>query len=359
MNRTPATRATEARKSRHLDICLEDDVASHLDAGFSRIRLHHEALPECALEDVDTSVTLLGIKLAAPLVISSMTGGTERARRINYNLAIAAQNARVALALGSHRAALENPALLDTYRVRDVAPGVVLLANLGAVQLNYGIGVDDARRAVESIEANGLYLHLNPLQEALQPSGDTNFRNLIPRIAQLCRSIGVPVIAKSVGSGISVRTARRLLDAGVSAIDIAGAGGTSWARVEGRRSGDPKREAIAEAFASWGYPTVDATIALRREFPHATIIASGGVRTGVDIAKALAIGADAAALGLPFLEPATQSVQAVSDTLDILIGGLRIALFASGCRRAADLPGALYVRGFEETLIAEPSIATS
>ena len=352
---TPAPRATEARKSRHLDICLEDDVASQLDAGFTNVRLRHEALPECALDDIDTAATLFGRRLTAPVLISSMTGGTERSRSINYNLAIAAERAGVALALGSQRAALEDPSLLRTYRVRDVAPNVVLFANIGAVQFNYGVSIDDACRIVESIGADGLYLHLNPLQEALQVSGDTNFRNLLPRIGQLCRTIDVPVIAKSVGSGISVRTAARLLDAGVSAIDVAGAGGTSWARVEGRRAADPAREALAETFAAWGYPTAEATAALRAALPGATVFASGGVRTGVDAAKAIALGADIACFGLPFLEPATRSADAVSKTLDTILTALRIAIFASGCRRPSDLPGALYVRGSSETLIVEPS----
>ncbi len=354
MDTTPAARATEARKSRHLDICLEDDVSSGLDPGFSRVRLHHEALPECALEDVDLTTTLFGHPLRAPFLISSMTGGTERARAINYNLAIAAEQAGVALALGSQRAALEDPSLLATYRVRDVAPKVVLFANLGAVQFNYGVTVDDARHVVESIAADGLYLHLNPLQEALQTDGDTNFRSLLPRIAALCRTIGVPVIVKSVGSGISVRTATRLLDAGVSAIDVAGAGGTSWARVEGRR-GEARRQALAESFASWGYPTAEATAALRKAFPQAFVIASGGIRSGVDAAKAIALGANIAGAGLPFLEPATHSAAAVSDVLQIIIDGLRIATFATGCRQPADLPAALYERGSADTLIAEPA----
>jgi len=353
---SPAARDTEARKSRHLDICLEDDVASLLDAGFSRVRLRHEALPECALEDVDTSTTVLGLHLAAPLLISSMTGGTDRARQINRNLAVAAEAAGVALALGSQRAALEDRSLLRTYSVRDVAPKVVLCANLGAVQFNYGVGVEQAQRIVDDIGANALYLHFNPLQEALQPRGDTNFRSLLPRIAEVCRRLDVPVIAKSVGSGISVRTAARLLDAGVAAIDVAGAGGTSWARVEGKRSGDSRREELAETFAGWGYPTAEATVALRTAFPHATIIASGGVRTGVDVAKALALGANAAGLGLPFLEPATRSAGAVSEALQTVIAGLRIAMFASGCRRPGELPGALHMRGSEETLTVEPSI---
>jgi isopentenyl-diphosphate delta-isomerase len=217
----------------------------------------------------------------------------------------------------------------------------VLFANLGAVQFNYGVTVADAQRAVESIGANGLYLHLNPLQEALQPSGDTNFRALLPKIASLCRELDVPVVAKSVGSGISVRTAARLLDAGVTAIDVAGAGGTSWARVEGRRSGDPQREALAETFAAWGYPTAEATANLAAAFPETPIVASGGIRSGVDIAKALALGATIGGIGLPLLEPATKSAEAVSKALAIFIDGFRIALFASGCCRPSDLPDAV------------------
>lgn len=356
-DKTPAeAREIEARKSRHLDICLEDDVASQLDAGFSRVRLQHEALPECALEDVDISAELVGRRLVAPLLISSMTGGTQRARVINERLAIAAERTGVALALGSQRAALVDPRLLATYRVRGVAPNVVLFANLGAVQFNYGVTVDDARRVVESVGAQGLYLHLNPLQEALQPNGDTNFRDLLRPIGALCRALDVPVFAKGVGSGISPRTAARLIDAGVAAIDVAGAGGTSWARVEGRRAGDPRREAVAETFAAWGYSTVEATSALRRALPGAFIVASGGVRSGVDIAKALAVGANLAGAALPFLEPATVSAEAVVTAIESLVMGLRIAMFASGCRRLADLPGALYERGSEETLIVEPSI---
>jgi len=172
-----------------LDICLEDDVASTLDAGFAGVRLRHEAVPECALDDVDTSTLFLGKRLAAPVVISSMTGGTERARAINFNLAVAAERAGVALGLGSQRAALEDVRLLATYRVREVAPRVVLFANIGAVQLNYGVSTDDAQRVVDGIGADGLYLHFNPLQEALQPNGETNFRALLPKIGRLCREL--------------------------------------------------------------------------------------------------------------------------------------------------------------------------
>lgn len=346
---------TEARKSHHLDICLDEDVASTLDAGFGGVRLRHEALPECALEDVSTETLFFGHRLRAPIVISSMTGGTQRAQDINCNLAIAAQTAGVALGLGSQRAALEDDRLLRTYRVRDVAPTVLLFANLGAVQLNYGVTIDDARRAVESIGANGLYLHFNPLQEALQAGGDTNFRGLLAKIEALTRAVDFPVIAKSVGSGISVSTSRRLLDAGVNAIDIAGAGGTSWARVEGRRSGDPRREVLAEAFAGWGLPTAELTRRLRRAFAQTPLIASGGIRTGVDIAKAIALGADLAGVGLPLLEPATRSAAAVAEDLFLLIDGLRIAMFASGCTRIDGLRHALDGRGSDETEIVAPS----
>jgi isopentenyl-diphosphate delta-isomerase len=333
--------STEARKTRHLDICLNDDVASTLDAGFRGIRLRHEALPEIALEDVVLGTTFLGHTLRAPLVISSMTGGTERAAAINRNLAQAAQALGVALGLGSIRAAIENPALFSTYDVRDVAPGVVLFANIGAVQLNYGVGIEEVRRAVKAIGANGLYLHFNPLQESLQPGGDTNFRGLLPKIEALVRALDVPVVAKSVGSGIAPSTAARLLDAGVAAIDVAGAGGTSWARVEGKRSGDPLRAKLAEEFADWGFPTARATRALRVAFPTATLVASGGVRSGVDAAKALALGADLVGLALPLLEPATRSPEEVVRALTEILEGLRIAMFATGSRTIRDLRDAL------------------
>jgi isopentenyl-diphosphate delta-isomerase len=336
-----AAAATEQRKSRHLDICLEEDVSSSLDSGFRGVRLRHEALPECALEDVDVTARFLGHTLRAPILISSMTGGTERAASVNRNLAAAAERAGVALALGSQRAAVEDPALVATYSVREVAPRVLLFANLGAVQLNYGLGADDAKRAVEAIGANGLYLHFNPLQEALQPRGDTNFRDLLSKIAGLVRALDVPVLAKGVGSGISPATARRLIEVGVAAIDIAGAGGTSWARVEGRRSGDARREALAETFGGWGYSTVEATRAVRAALPGVPLVSSGGVRSGVDVAKALALGADLAGVALPLLEPATRSAEAVEEELELIVTGLRIAAFASGSGRLADLPNAV------------------
>ena len=333
--------STEQRKSRHLDVCLDEDVASRLDAGWDAVRLRHEALPEIALADVDVSTTFLGSPLRAPLLISSMTGGTARAAEINWRLARGAEAAGIAFALGSGRAMLEDDALRTTFDVRSVAPKVVLFANLGAVQLNYGVRPEDARRLVDVLGANGLYLHLNPLQEAIQPGGDTNFRSLEPKIAALCALLDVPVIAKSVGSGIAPSTAGRLVDCGVAAIDVAGAGGTSWARVEGKRSGDPARERIGEAFGDWGYPTPRATAALRAALPLVPLVASGGIRDGVQVAKALALGADLAGLALPFLRAADDSDAAVAELIDELVTALRIALFATGSRTIADLRDAL------------------
>jgi isopentenyl-diphosphate delta-isomerase len=337
----PGVHATEARKARHLDVCLDDDVASTLNAGWSAVRLRHEALPEIALADVDVSARFLGFRLRAPILISSMTGGTARAGDLNRRLAEAAETAGIAMGLGSGRALIENPALLPTFDVRAVAPHAVLFANVGAVSLNYGIGIDDVRRLVADLQADGLFLHLNPLQEALQPGGDTNFRDLLPKIAGLCAALDVPVVAKSVGSGISARTAARLIDSGVAGIDTAAAGGTSWARVEGKRSGDDRREALAETFAGWGQPTAEAVRELRERFPSLPLVASGGVRTGVDIARAIAIGADLCGLALPFLEAANTSRSAVDELVTALVEGLRIAMFATGSAGLGGLRRAL------------------
>lgn len=333
------TTSHRQRKEDHLRICLEEDVAfRYPSSGFELVQLPHLAAPEMALEDVDISTRFLGHALRAPLLISSMTGGTEWARTINRNLAQAAQELGIALALGSLRAALEDAATISTYQVRDIAPDVFLCANLGAVQLNYGYDLEHCRRAVELIGADALILHLNPLQEALQPGGNTNFRGLLDKIAAVCAGLPVPVIVKEVGWGISGELARQLHHAGAAAIDVAGAGGTSWSQVEMYRAPDESARRIAQAFEDWGIPTVQALMEARRAVPGAVLIASGGLRSGVDVAKALALGAQLAGIAHPLLRLATQSAEAVIGYLQEIIQELRIAMFCTGSRTLRDLP---------------------
>lgn len=326
----------QQRKSNHIRINLQEDVDfKRVSTGFERYRFVHCALPDLSLDEVDTSTTLLGKCLAAPFLISSMTGGTPEAGTINQRLAEAAQAARVGMGLGSQRAALEDPALVDTYRVRHVAPDILLLANLGAVQLNYGYGPDECRRAVEMVEADALILHLNPLQEALQPEGETRFAGLLSKIEAVCRALEVPVVVKEVGWGISERVARQLADAGVAAIDVAGAGGSSWSQVEMHRATTERQRQVAAAFADWGIPTAESLLMARRGVPGLPIIVSGGIRDGIQMAKAIALGAAACGVAGPFLRAASTSTAAVAELIVTLTTQLRVAMFAAG---AADIP---------------------
>lgn len=328
---------TAARKADHIRINLEEDVRSGLTTGLERYRFVHQAVPELDLAAVDTAVTLFGKPLTAPLLISSMTGGTDEARRINHTLAEAAQAAGIAMGLGSQRAAVENPALAATFQVRHVAPDILLFANLGAVQLNYGYGLDHCRRAVDMIQADALILHFNALQEAVQPEGDGNFAGLLGRIEAVCRALPVPVIAKEVGWGFSEQAARRLAEAGVAAIDVAGAGGTSWSQVEMHRAQTATQRRIAAAFIDWGIPTAEAIQNVRRAAPALPVIASGGLRDGIDVAKCLALGASLGGLAGPFLKAAAVSVAAVTEAIGELSRELRIAMFAAGAGNIAAL----------------------
>lgn len=325
----------EQRKSDHLQICLHDEVCfDGVTAGFERYRLVHQALPEMALEDVDLGVPFLGRRLRAPLLISPMTGGTPAAGVINRNLAAAAEALGLAMGVGSQRAAIEDPGLADTYRVRDVAPHIVLLANLGAVQLNYGYGLDECRRAVEMIEADALVLHLNPLQEVLQREGNRDFAALLGKIEHVCQRLGRPVIVKEVGWGLSPQVVQALFEAGVQAVDVAGAGGTSWGEVERRRM-PPEGEArqLAAAFEGWGIPTAEAIRGARAAVgAERLIIGSGGIREGLQAAKALALGANLVGMALPLLEPATVSAEAVIERLERFLAELRLAAFLTGSR---------------------------
>ncbi len=332
---------TETRKVDHIEIVLNKDVtAKGVKTGFERYFFEHNALPELHLDEIDTTLTLFGKTLKAPLLISSMTGGAKPAQAINLNLARAAETLGIAMGVGSQRAAIEADHLAETYQVRTVAPNILLFANLGVVQLNYGYGVDQAQRAVEMIEADALFLHLNPLQEAVQAEGDRNWGNLLDKIEELTKKLSVPVVAKEVGNGIGANTARRLVDVGVQAIDVAGAGGTSWSEVEAYRQPNPLRKRIAHTFASWGIPTALALQLVRRNVPSTMpVFASGGIRSGLDVAKAIALGATLAGSAAPLLAPAMQieEEETVYNKFYSYLEELRIAMFCAGAGSLAQL----------------------
>jgi isopentenyl-diphosphate delta-isomerase len=328
---------TDRRKRDHIRINLNEDVTHRIDTGLDQYRFTHCALPELDLDDVDLSMEFLNHSLCAPLLISSMTGGTSEARNINIRLAQAAQASGIAMGLGSLRAALEQPDLADTYQVRPWAPDILLLANIGAVQLNYGYSASDLLRGIELVQANGLILHLNPLQEALQPEGNTRWSGLVSKIEAVCQALPVPVIAKEVGWGISAHTARQLADAGVSAIDVAGAGGTSWSQVEMHRAQDDVSRRVASHFHVWGIPTVDSLLTIQESVPGMPLIASGGLRHGLDVAKVVALGASLAGMAGVFLRAAATSTDELSDLIEELTRTLRIAMFGVGAKDIATL----------------------
>jgi isopentenyl-diphosphate delta-isomerase len=322
---------TQTRKADHLRICLEEDVQFRQNTnGFERYRFIHTCLPELALSEIDIRTTFLGKSLDAPLLISSMTGGTEQAKIINYRLAEIAQAYQLAMGVGSQRIAVEKPELADTFAVRSLAPDILLFANLGAVQLNYTYGLEQCLRAIEILAADALILHLNPLQECIQPHGDTNFKGLLDKIHNLCIKLPVPVIAKEVGNGISATMAQKLLEAGVSAIDVAGAGGTSWAKVESERAKTPLQRQLGKTFADWGIPTAECIADIRQLEPTVPLIASGGLRNGLEVAKAIALGADLAGLALPFLQAASQSLEALHEAVQLLMAEITTVLFCTG-----------------------------
>jgi isopentenyl-diphosphate Delta-isomerase len=325
--------STQQRKDDHIRINLEQDVyGREITTGFEQYRFVHNALPELDLHEIDLSAEFLGHPVQVPILISSMTGGTSHARDILRNLAVAAEEVGCAIGVGSQRAAIENASLEEYYDIRDVAPNALVFANLGAVQLNYGIGVDGCRRAVELLDADALILHLNSIQEAVQIDGNHDFSSLLDKIGEVCDALDVPVIVKEVGFGISGDVASRLAKRGVMAIDTSGAGGTSWSAVEAHRAGSPLHRALGEAFVGWGIPTSESLRMVREAAPGTQVIASGGMRNGVDAAKAIALGADLVGFAGPLLRAATQSASAVVDQLEIIRQQLRLAMFGVGAR---------------------------
>lgn len=331
-DRDTATAIERDRKAEHIRLAL--DASNQAGRSFfDDYAFEHNALPEIALDDIDLSVEFLGKRIEAPLLVSCMTGGTEAAGEINRNLARAAEDRRIALGVGSQRKALEDPLQAASFQVRDLAPSIPLLANLGAVQLNYGYGIAECRAAVEMIDADALAFHLNVLQEALQPEGDTDFSGLLPKLGEIARGLDVPVIAKEIGCGISGDTARALVEQGIRIIDTAGLGGTSWARIEARRADDVE---IGELFVDWGVPT-PVSIQEVAAVPGVTVIGSGGIRSGVDVAKAIALGAHLVGTAYPLLKPATVSTAAVIERVGRIVDELRIAMLCVGTRTIDEL----------------------
>ena len=325
------------RKTDHLRINLESDVQSDTASLFDRLHFEYQALPEMDLLQVDTAQVLFSKPLKQPFLISSMTGGTNEAWEINQKLASAAQTHGFALGVGSQRAALEFADQAYTFQVRNAAPDILLFANLGAIQLNYGYTAEHCQKAVDMIEADALILHLNPLQEALQPEGNTRFAGLLTKIEKVCKAMPVPVIIKEVGWGISGRTAQRLIEAGVSAIDVSGAGGTSWAKVEMHRARTAEEAEIASVFSDWGIPTVECLRQIRDIGKGIPVFASGGIRSGVDAAKAIALGARLAGMAGAFLRSANEGEPALDAFCRKIIKELQVAMFAAGVSSLDDL----------------------
>jgi isopentenyl-diphosphate delta-isomerase len=343
---------TTSRKLDHLRICSEEEIEAG-NSGFSDVRIVHSALPECDMDRIDTSCRFLGHSLSSPLFIAAMTGGHPDTTEVNRRLARAAERFGCAIGVGSQRAALERPDLTESFAVvREEAPTAFIAANIGAVQLREH-GAAWAEEAVSMIGADAIAIHLNFLQEAIQPEGDRDAAGCLSAIEELCSEVSFPVIVKETGSGISRETARLLWNAGVQAIDIGGHGGTSWARIEGIRAEERDgtlQQRLGEDFIDWGIPTVVSLIEVRET--GGPVIATGGVRSGVDIAKALALGADMAGMALPLLAPAMKSDDALASAIDHIHRQLKAAMFLSGAATIRDMRSVrTYITGETRTMI--------
>lgn len=334
------------RKSDHIRINLEEDVeVSGFPNGFGQMKLRHQALPELDLQTVETTTVFLGRLLGLPLLISSMTGGTAEAQQVNHRLAEAAQTRLVAMGVGSQRIMVEGQQPVKDWKVlRKIAPDIPLLANIGIVQLNQGYGPKECQQAVDAIEADALFLHCNALQECIQPEGNVEWSGLLCKLEKVCHALPVPVFVKEVGWGIDGVMARQLRAAGVAGIDVAGAGGTSWSEVERHRAGNARAGKVAMAFQEWGMPTAYCLQSVRkymmeRKDTDCLLIASGGIRSGIEVTKALVLGADLAGIAAPFLKQAVKSVDDVLEEIDTLQTVLQTAMFCMGVGSINSLQG--------------------
>ncbi len=319
------------RKTEHIKLCLTDQVEGvNKTTGLEGISFIHNALPEIDFNEINLQTTFLHKPLQAPFLVSSMTGGSQLATDININLAKAAEKKGWAIGLGSTRALLESSAHEDSFLIRKHAKTTPLIANIGAVQFNYGYGHEECQRIVDLTEADSLVLHLNSLQEVVQDGGDLNFSNLLPKIEKVCRHLSVPVGVKEVGFGIDGTVAKKLHEAGIAYIDVAGAGGTSWSQVEKLRTEDPLRKHAAEAFNSWGIPTKDCIVSVKSELANVPVVASGGMKTGLDAAKAITLGANVVGFARALLQAATESEEAVLAVMEQIEFELKMTMFGIG-----------------------------
>ncbi|UOQ84203.1 type 2 isopentenyl-diphosphate Delta-isomerase [Gracilibacillus salinarum] len=319
------------RKSEHIELSLKNDsLGEGITNGFDRFRFQHNALPEINFDEIDIRANYFGQAMATPFLISSMTGGAELAEEINQNLAIAAEQQGWVFALGSTRVMLESEKFRKSFQIRKYAPTVPIIANIGAVQLNYGVTIHQIKQIIEWTDANALVLHLNSIQEVIQTGGDTNFSQLLPKIEALIKEMSIPVGVKEVGFGIDGRTAQRLIDIGIDFIDVAGAGGTSWSQVEKLRSKDRIKKEAAEAFADWGLSTATCLEEIRSLSNLQQIIASGGIRNGHHAAKAIALGADHVGFARTILKEAIESAENVVEWMQVRELELRMVMFGIG-----------------------------
>jgi isopentenyl-diphosphate delta-isomerase len=339
------------RKDDHIKVFLEADVRSAVDSGFSRYRFEHNALPEIDFSKIDISMKFFGRRINMPLIISSITGGGHRSEKINKGLAEIAHDFNLGIAVGSQRPAIEDRSRETSFKIRNYAPNILLFANLGAVQLNYGYSLDECRRAVEMIDADALILHLNPLQEVFQPGGNTGFAGLLGKIEKICAGLQAPVVVKEVGYGISSPVAKKLLDVGVAVIDVAGAGNISWGAIEGYRSNDIVVRNCSRTFSSWGNPTAECVRSIAKNVKGIKIIASGGVETGVDVAKSIALGADICGNASGFLRHIAESRAACENFVESVMLELKTAMFCIGCKNIQELKSAKLRRAGDELVL--------
>ena len=326
------------RKDEHLSCVFSGKgILSKARSGFENYRFEHNALPEISFSEIDTSVKFLGRNIDFPIIISSLTGGHPKSEKINIGLAETANDFNIGFAVGSQRIALEDKSFEKSFKIRNYAPNILLFANLGAVQLNYGFSTDDCKRAVDMIDADALMLHLNPLQEVFQLDGNTDFSGLLKKIERVCSALDVPVVVKEVGYGISASVAKKLYDAGVEVIDIAGAGSVSWTEIESARSNDIVMKRASETFLDWGNPTAECVKSIAENVKKVKIISSGGVKTGLDIAKSIALGADICGNASDFLLKIANSRSECENFIETLKIELKTAMFCTGCKNLKEL----------------------